>query len=384
MGISSDVILFLYKHCLVSRNDRQIVNLFYRTVKERVDIRGRQSEFLFFLSRDRKDFMEQFQRIYDCCREDKCMLKAEIRNVWNFRNMIRSLTVLCMYARGKKILEKVADRQGGLSVMDWLWISMTYARYEMYQEAFKRFDFSRSKFFVVYGEWIPEVAALSYANELGVTTVVNVQGMYSLVEKRQYPDYPKIIFVWGENDRILLHQNRPNMKVYVCGNPQIRMFHIQEDAQLIGIALGAHENHYYNQKIIDIAEQYAKKYGMKIYLRLHPGDDIQKYRIDSGISSENKNLDDAKFIIVHKTTMCITYMRMEKMVCAFEAEETEKNMKIDRRFFFHYLDSLEHTISENKGYDFSAYASSFMKYIDEEAAKVYGDVFDKLSKEAGF
>ena len=48
MGISSDVILFLYKHCLVSRNDLQIMNLLYRTVKERVNIRGGKVNFSFF------------------------------------------------------------------------------------------------------------------------------------------------------------------------------------------------------------------------------------------------------------------------------------------------------------------------------------------------
>lgn len=379
--ISKEVIEYLYRHCLVSRRNRQMMHLLYQTVKEKVNIQGEQRTFLFFLSRGRKDFIEQFQMIYNSCREDKCMLKAEIQNEWNVRNMGRTLTVLCMYLEGKKVLKESKDYQG-LSLIDWLWISMTYARYEMYKKAFSEFDFSNSKFFVTYGEWMPEVAALLYANSIGLTTIVNVQGMYSLVEKRQYPNYPKVVFVWGENDKELLYQNRPNMKIYVCGNPQIRRLSVQEDAHLIGIALGAYENHEYNQKIIDIAEEYAQKYGMKIYLRLHPGDSMKEYRIDSRISVENRNLDSTKFVIVHKTTMCITYMRLGKLVCAYEAEKKEKNLNIDQRFFFHDLSSLEQAISQNMEYDFTIYATSFIKYIDDDAVKVYGKVFHTMNVEA--
>ena len=144
MGISSDVILFLYKHCLVSRNDLQIMNLLYRTVKERVNIRGRQSEFLFFLSRDRKDFIEHFTSIYNCCSEEKSMLKAEIDNKWNFRNMFRTIATVCSYLKGKKIL-KGSENYKGITFIEWIWISLTYARYEMYKEGFKKFDFSKSQ-----------------------------------------------------------------------------------------------------------------------------------------------------------------------------------------------------------------------------------------------
>ena len=52
---------YLYKHCLIGRKDRQMIHLIYQTVREKVNILGEQSTFLFFLSRDRKDFREQFR-----------------------------------------------------------------------------------------------------------------------------------------------------------------------------------------------------------------------------------------------------------------------------------------------------------------------------------
>ena len=380
--MTREVINYLYKHCLIGRKDRQMIHLIYQTVREKVNILGKQSTFLFFLSRDRKDFREQFQMICYSCREDKCMLQAEIRNEWNFCNIGRTMKAMLMYLKGRRVLKRNRNYQG-LSLTDWFWISMMYARYEMYQKAFAKFDFSHSKFLVTYGEWMPEVAALSYANSQGLTTIVNVQGMYSLVEKRQYPNYPKVVFVWGERDKKLLYQNRPDMKIYVCGTPQIRRLHIQEETQLLGIALGAHENHRYNQKIIDIAEEYARKYGMKIRLRLHPGDNIKEYRIDYRISEENRDLDRTKFVIVHKTTMCITYMRQGKLVCAYEAEKDEMNLKIDPRFFFHDLISLEQAVARNQGYDFISYATSFIRYIDDDAVKEYGKIFHMLNEKIG-
>lgn len=383
MVMSKEIIEYLYKHCLINRKDRQMIHLMYQTAKEKVDIRGEHNKFLFFLSRERKDFIEQFQKIYDSCQEDKYMLKAEICNEWNVHNVKIVLAIMCRYLKGRKILKGNKEYQG-LSLADWIWLSMNYARFIMYQEAFKKFDFSCSKFLVTYGEWMPEVAALLYANELGMITIVNVQAIYSLIERKAFPNYPKVVFVWGENDKILLEQNRPNMKIYVCGNPQIQALHVKENKSLIGIALGTHENHKYNQKIIEIAEQYARKYGMKVYLRLHPGDNLKAYRIDDEISEENRNLDGAKYIIVHKTTMCITYMRLGKLVCAYESEEREKNLNIDRRFFFHDLSSLEEAISQNMEYDFVSYATEFIKYIDEDAMKIYEKVFHTLSEEADY
>ena len=75
--MTKEVINYLYKHCLIGRKDRQMIHLIYQTVREKVNILGKQSTFLFFLSRDRKDFREQFQifasrgKLLQCCEEWK-------------------------------------------------------------------------------------------------------------------------------------------------------------------------------------------------------------------------------------------------------------------------------------------------------------------------
>ena len=57
MKIPTEVLFYLYKECLLSKKSGQeILNLIYHTIKEKVTIRGKQSEFLFFLSRDRKRY----------------------------------------------------------------------------------------------------------------------------------------------------------------------------------------------------------------------------------------------------------------------------------------------------------------------------------------
>ena len=46
--MTREVINYLYKHCLIGRKDRQMIHLIYQTVREKVNILGEQSTFLFF------------------------------------------------------------------------------------------------------------------------------------------------------------------------------------------------------------------------------------------------------------------------------------------------------------------------------------------------
>ena len=305
------------------------------------------------------------------------MLKAEIDNKWNFRNMFRTIATVCSYLKGKKIL-KGSENYKGITFIEWIWISLTYARYEMYKEGFKKFDFSKSKFLVTYGEWVPEVAAIIYANETGLRTIVNAQAIYALAGKGKYPDYAKMILVWGEKDKSLINKKRPDKKIYVCGNPQIRKIKMSDDIHVIGMALGAHDNLEHNQKMIDIAEQYAQKKNMKIFLRLHPGDDINNYRINHLITKECRDLDSAAFILVHWTSMFAIYMRQGKKVFAYESPDETKNMPVDKRFLFHGVESLEHIVRKNNGYDTTEYGRLFIECIGEEADQLYRKRFHQF------
>lgn len=255
---------------------------------------------------------------------------------------------------------------------------MMYARYEMYRKAFKRFDFRGSKFLVTYGEWMPEVAAILYANSVGMTTIVNAQALCSLMKRHIYPNYPRIAFLWGENDAKLVRENRPYIISYAIGHPQMEEIDAVEDAALIGIVLGIHANREHNQRIIDIAEQYAEKYSMKVLLRLHPGDNIIHYRINTEISSIGMDLNNVSFIIVHRTTMFASYLRQGKKVYAYEAPDQSLNLCIDSRFFFHDLVSLEKTIIQNENFDTLPYASQFIARIGQEAENAYKDIFHRL------
>lgn len=383
MKIPTEVLFYLYKECLLSKKSGQeILNLIYHTIKEKVTIRGKQSEFLFFLSRDRKDFIEHFTTIYNCCDEDKCMLQAEIRNNWNLRNIFRTIAVSCSYFAGRKILKENRDYKR-ITLSEWFWISLTYVRYEMFREEFINFDFSNSKFLITYGEWLPEVAAILYANEAGLMTVVNAQSIYSLAGKGKYSDYAKAMLVWGDKDKRLISEMRPGKKLYVCGNPQICEMKLSEDSSTVGIALGAHENLEYNQKMIDIAEQYAQKKQMKIFLRLHPGDDIKNYRINHSITKEFRNLDSAAFILVHWTSMFAIYLRQGKKVFAYKSPDKLKNMPVDERFLFHDTESLEDVIRENESYDTVGYGRQFLECVGEDAARLYRERFYRFHMDFG-
>ena len=104
------------------------------------------------------------------------------------------------------------------------------------------------------------------------------------------------MFVWGANTKDLLLQHNPELKVTIVGRPSTHFllnnnFNLALESPTSYLAiLDADEFDDTNEKILQVVEGLAEKYGINFFIKNHPSNNLNDSNLEEYILRDNKTL----------------------------------------------------------------------------------------------
>lgn len=336
---------------------------------------------VFFYSPNRKEHIERFLNIYSICPGNKnlCVLKNGIG--LNFKNLylfFRNITCFKeirdfgIFGKENPIAKKILFR---------IIIYLRLIEYQGICCSLKKLNLVKMDNLVVYTDtWLPEYALINEANKRGITTVTCQHGIYPVditsnsIHVLNYWNIPsKYALVWGKETAKQFHKYSPEAKVVECGDMNLfeRKFDIVENT--IGIIMDIPANKSYNQSMINIAENVAIKYKMKIWIRIHPTDNALNYNIDPKVSSFKADNENAELFVAHSSTMIFSGIAEGRHVLIYKSDM--KFYNFDSGICFSNVNEFEERINRINEVDWKNIVDNFYCCIGNEAKKKYIDFF---------
>lgn len=352
---------------------------------------GTGHEFMFINTVSRQDHGDFFQQVYEQCDYDKDRLKWESRkrfNIHALRSFVRFLPHMSELKQLQipKLSRNAEGPDGdGYQKVGSLQMFILYCNLiknlEM-KRSIAEFDWGKTKIVVaLYDIGEPEHFVVNRANELGLKTVVLQHGImlpyfdYKDVDTYNIYKVPsKYFLALGKSMIPFTKRMVSDTQVIVCGQLKIKENnHHEADKYIIGIAASIPNDREENIRMIYIIEEYARKNGKKVYIRLHPSDKETNYKLDNNISKFERNIEDAAIIVAYRTTMIFTYMAMGKCVMRYDGGTPYFNLP--DKIVFHNYKEFEKKVSDIGETNFKAIVSDHIECIGEEAAAKYKAAF---------
>ena len=343
---------------------------------------GEVGEYTFFNSTKRKDQGELFQAIYDRCPYEKKIIKLKRKIRINFNVLALGVVSLKFIRRIRRTLSETYPARK-ISLPEIVYIYVDYLAQRDFQKSLIKFDCSGMKCFVVLADVLLfEKTAIDYFNSLNIKTVTAQHGLYfwqdgfENVQKLNYYSVPsRYILTWGSHTNTLFNRLNAGKTLIVCGNPLIKRYS-GEHENYIAVCGDTIKYVACNKKMIEIAEQYARKKGIRVLVRLHPADDENNYEIDPSITQYNRDIDKASFIIGHTTTMLCRYMAEGKKVFRYKSDVFFD--LVPPSIEFSSEEELEKLADNIEQIDFEQIAKQNIAYLGEESAEQYKNAFEYI------
>lgn len=374
-------ILYQY-YCIKANKSRirsQVVHAFAKMLLKKYNYIGTPQRVTYYVSLERQDY----QNFMDSAMEKvpkKCKLQKQVHIGINLRNLAVLLLRKDVFAQTKLItLPQIDEEETIVKPHFWERIIIFFnliTGMGIY-DSFSKLDFSQTKKIVVLGDvWQEESMLLQCTNDKGITSVtcqhaLFIPGIDNLTYDilNMWRVKAKEALLWGRYTEEQYKNFNPSLKCKICGNPTIIEKKCHENTDIIGIAMDLPRMHEYNQKMIDVVENYAKNNLKKVRIRIHPADKKENYRVDGRICEFSSDLDSTFFIVAHTTTMIFTYLLSGKKVLKFKSDVLF--FPIDERMSFDKLEGLTKCVEHFENFDGSRMAKNEISYIGEESAFKY-------------
>ncbi len=388
-------------------NNREILYLYYGLKKTKIEklkqlvewiwgtffktylFSGKGIGALYFLSYSRKDYEKFMCAVYEECDIEKSWLYVKVINrvnFYNFKNFFKNLFKISKLRTIEIPKYNPYDETQYFTcdIIDVLIIYLGVIRYLGIENSLKSFDFSDATSIVVLCDvWETEHMLVNYANGLGLVTIscqhaIFHPGIYNnTMHFLNFWEVPsKFIFTWGVNSKKMYEKNNRNIDCRICGNPIISKIMKPDEVNLIGIAADIPLYKEYNENMIEIVQKFARIYNFKVVIRLHPTDSEENYKIDEKMCCFGEDLEKAKFIVGHTTTMIITYLASGKKVLKYESDIPYFEVGSD--MCFNSLESFKLCYNSLENIDFNKLAENEIQYIAGDSKMRYRDEFNKI------
>ena len=186
----------------------------------------------------------------------------------------------------------------------------------------------------------------------------------------------KYFLAWGEETKTLIKRYHPNCNVIVCGNPIDYPKVLETSEQFFTVLMDQRLFHEYNQKMLNIAFEFAEKMGMKVNIRIHPKDDINDYTTIPDLIATNVDDLQSSFAIGHTSTMIFEMMAMGMPTYKFKSD-VPSNL-INEKLIFETVQEL--FLLRSLVFDFEKESEYYLSFVGRASEKQYKRFFDSIEK----
>ena len=378
----------LYQYYSVKANQSgmrsQVIHAFANMLLKKYKYIGTPQSVTYYVSLERQDYHNFMDSVMKKISK-KCKLQKQIHICINLQNLIMLLRRTDVFAQTKSIVLPQVDETESI-VKPYFWeriiIFFNLITGMGIYNSFSNLNFSQVKKIVVLGDvWQEESMLVQCANDKGITSVTCQHALFIPSINNSTYDIlnmwkikAKEALLWGQYTKVQYRIFNPNLKCEICGNPTIIRNKYHENVDIIGIAMDLPRIHEYNQKMIDIVEDYAINNSKKVWIRIHPTDKKENYRVDNRICEFLSDLDSSFIIVAHTTTMIFTYLLSGKKVLKFKSDISF--FPVDESMLFDTVDGLTKCVEHFEKLDCSKIARNEISYIGEESAFKYRECLE--------
>lgn len=329
---------------------------------------------LFFKSMNRADYNEQFSQIQKL-NSDSSLLDLRYKHLTQRRKY--PFYIIFKYF---PLLLFTNLRFNSLKRTIYL-IACQIKYLEVAEKTYK----NNFNFLVVHADMQPtENMLCQIAKKKNIKTVTLQHGLYidytndfnvNVVNyENQVADY---FLAWGDDTRKLIQKYHTNTNIVICGKP-LKPLDLIGTKNYVTVVFDQQLFHEYNIQLLEIAYIIAKKLKIKINLRLHPSNNINKYRVEEKIVIFDTNIYDSQFVIGHTSSLLFELMRLG--IPSYKLRSNIPSNDIDEDFIFSDIEELSDKITKHKrsNFDFSEYAKRYIAYISEDSLQYYSNFFKRL------
>lgn len=342
----------------------------------------------------RQDHIDLLNKMLEKCPYTKGELKVEwkytffnldaLLNLFRYRHIFKDMKQVAYYKKteGQDNLDYIK-----LSTRQRLFIYIRLINETDIYSAMCRLDTGKKirAFVCLNDAFDNETACVQFMQKKGVKTIsaqhaldpLNVSiGQIGTINFWGLPtDY---YWAWGDNTKKYLSIWNPELKIVTCGNPLISPQSVSKtQGGYIGVVLDTPYYRKYNQKLIDIAKEYAEQNGKRVRIRVHPQDNPVGYSITGECMEICSDLYGSEFILGHTSTMIFTYLAEGTKV--YKLKSSVECAEFPLELVFQTSDDLEKlSIKKETLNDF---ISQHIKYIGEQSMSAYRQSLENIVRE---
>lgn len=364
---------------------RRFLSLLFRKKVATGELNG----LIFFASTKRQDHLTFFETIYNTAETEKSRMKLLYKKRINLQFLFSYFLHLPIKKHIKHVRLYDETKQNGFFIhkthfFERSWLYLDVLESLSFDSLFSKLSFDKCTGCVVlYDTCQPErnlVRAFNKHDKVSITLCHGIFNPHIDYMQESFLNYwqsdAKYALTWGCGTARLFDKYSSHTKSIICGNPIIGRLEPVLDSNYIGIVLSVGNLFNDNQRMIEIAQLFAKKHNFKIHIRIHPGDDYKRYTIDSKISCFDSFLDSDYLIVCHTSAMLYTYLAQGKRVFKYIGKTPTYNT--DLNISFNSFDEIDKLFIRINEIDFASISRYEIESIGEESKKRYRLAFDGI------
>lgn len=354
---------------------------------------NKNSEYTFFLSHTRDDYVMLFKKIMQTCNDKNILFlwKRKKRKFISFKTLIKELH---MFNETKTVElvkwnanEEVIKYKVELDFYSRISLYLYYIEQKMNVDNIISTGVLQTENLVVLCDvWPLEALLVDVAKNNGVNTISCQHGIFIDDLNAESPDKYDYFEVktdeylsWGIQTNNLLLKYNPQIRITTCGNPVLKIKNCEKNKNYIAIMGDQPRFHKYTQEMIDIVMKVAEILNLKVKIRLHPQDLEGNYSINNDIAIFSRDTDDVYYVVGHTSTMITSSLMEGRHTYRYKTDV--RYIEINDKLEFRNENELLQCIKKNESFNFAEEGMKKITYLEYESTKRYAEFFNKLVKE---
>jgi hypothetical protein len=332
-----------------------------------------QTKYLFTQSMDRRDYNEFVNTVFNSLdTSNKKYLMVTTKVKLNF-------DILSVKLKEVKNIWRDVDSH---NLFEKLFIFLSILQVVTLGEYLKNY---RIHLHTTHADMLPvENYVVQYFRAQNIKTVTFQHGLY--IDYTKYPNINEVNYrnivseyflAWGNETKNLIQKYHPNCKVFVCGNPMVKNENYKSK-DFFTVVFDQEAFKEFNQNMIFIAQEFAKRINLKILFKLHPRNKIDDYNFDKNLLVENENINNSLFAIGHTSTLM--FELMIKGIPTFKYNTKIPSNHFNNNLTFCDVDELFQKLNNKKEIDFFEEARYYIKSTNKEALEEYKSTLIALAE----
>lgn len=367
---------------------------FIKTLKKGLnDLRSRSSgfeckeqyDFLFVKSLERESYTGFWETVVNCCKTSKCQLNYTWSNATYLDGSLRQsakkkvgiiksvILVIYNIRYFFEINERIKNYKESLSA---------YFRFLILVSEVNSILEIKFKKLVVFADMQRlDNLLVQVCNKKNIETATLQHGLYvdySDIDNLNKVNYKNVVskyfLAWGDETKELIEKYNKDCIVVVCGNPLMTGDKYSDEREYVTVILDQVYFREYNQKLLNIIEEYCSKHNLKINIKVHPTDSINVYNIRARNFVINQSVTNSIFAVGHTSTLMFEMMSLGIRVFKLKTDLPANKMNSD--VMFSTIEELEEKI--NSDIDFKELSKFYMKFSGEQSLNNYKDFFNNM------